>query len=63
MNEAKERGCPQVTICNVPGSQSSRVADAVVYTRCGPEIGVASTKTYLASITALYLPAGYPAQE
>ena len=63
MNEAKERGCPQVTICNVPGSQSSRVADAVVYTRCGPEIGVASTKTYLASITALYLLACYSAQE
>ena len=63
MNEAKERGCPQVTICNVPGSQSSRVADAVVYTRCGPEIGVASTKTYIAGITALYLLACYSAQE
>ncbi len=63
MNEAKQRGCPQVTICNVPSSQASRVADAVVYTRCGPEIGVASTKTYLASITALYLLACCAAQE
>ncbi len=63
MNEAKERGCPQATICNVPGSQASRVADAVVFTRCGPEIGVASTKTYLAGITALYLLACYTAQE
>ena len=63
MNEAKARGCPQVTVCNVPGSQASRVADAVVYTRCGPEIGVASTKTYLAGITALYLLACYSAQE
>jgi len=63
MNEAKQRGCPQVTICNVQGSQAGRVADAVVYTRCGPEIGVASTKTYLAAITALYLLACYTAQE
>jgi glucosamine--fructose-6-phosphate aminotransferase (isomerizing) len=55
MDEAKRNGCPQVTICNVPGSQASRIADGVVYTRCGPEIGVASTKTYLAGITALYM--------
>ncbi|HUF53946.1 MAG TPA: glutamine--fructose-6-phosphate transaminase (isomerizing) [Dehalococcoidia bacterium] len=63
MEEAKRRGCPQVTICNVPGSQASRVADGVVYTRCGPEIGVASTKTYLAGITALYMLACWFAQE
>ncbi len=63
MEEAKLKGSPQVTICNVVGGQSTRVADGVVYTRCGLEIGVASSKTYLAAITALYLLACYLAQE
>ena len=55
MHEAKLRGSPQITICNTPGAQSTRVADGTMYTRCGPEIGVASSKTLTASITALYL--------
>jgi glucosamine--fructose-6-phosphate aminotransferase (isomerizing) len=63
MEEAVAKGSPQVTICNVVGGQSTRVADGVVYTRCGLEIGVASTKTYVAAITALYLLACYLAQE
>jgi glucosamine--fructose-6-phosphate aminotransferase (isomerizing) len=62
MDEAKRQGCPQVVITNVPGSQASRVADGAVYTRCGLEIGVASTKTYTASITALYMLACYLGQ-
>ena len=44
-----------VTICNTPGSQATRVADGTVFMRCGPEIAVASTKTFLGSLTALYL--------
>jgi glucosamine--fructose-6-phosphate aminotransferase (isomerizing) len=63
MDEARRRGCPQVTICNVPGSEASRVADGTVYTRCGPEIGVASTKTYLAAISGLYMLACWAGQE
>jgi glucosamine--fructose-6-phosphate aminotransferase (isomerizing) len=63
MEEARGKGCPQVAICNVVGSEATRVADGVVYTRCGPEIGVASTKTYLAGICALYLLACYLGQE
>ncbi|HEV8573286.1 MAG TPA: glutamine--fructose-6-phosphate transaminase (isomerizing) [Dehalococcoidia bacterium] len=63
MEEAREKGCPQVTISNVVGSQATRVADGVIYTRCGPEIGVASTKTYVAAICALYLLACYIGQE
>jgi glucosamine--fructose-6-phosphate aminotransferase (isomerizing) len=55
MEEARSKGCLQVTICNVPGSQSTRIADGIVYTRCGPEVGVASTKTYSAAICALYM--------
>ncbi len=63
MEEAREQGCPQVGICNVIGSQVSRIADGVIYTRCGLEIGVASTKTYTAAIAALYLLACYLGQE
>jgi glucosamine--fructose-6-phosphate aminotransferase (isomerizing) len=63
MEEAKANGCPQITVCNVIGSQAARVADGALYTRCGLEIGVASTKTYVAAITALYLLACYLAQE
>jgi glutamine---fructose-6-phosphate transaminase (isomerizing) len=55
MADAKRHGALQITVCNTPGAQSTRIADGTVYTRCGPEIGVASTKTLTASITALYL--------
>ena len=49
-------GAPQVTICNVPGAESTRMSHgSVIYLRCGPEIGVASTKCFTASIAALYL--------
>jgi glucosamine--fructose-6-phosphate aminotransferase (isomerizing) len=62
MEEARRQGAMLVSITNVPGSQASRVADGTVHTRCGLEIGVASTKTYTASITALYLLACHIAQ-
>jgi len=55
MHEAKRGGAPLVTVCNTPGAQATRIADATVYTRCGPEIGVASSKTFTASLVALYL--------
>src|SRR3972149_6964878 len=55
MAEAKKKGSPQITICNTVGAQSTRIADGVVYTRCGLEIGVCSTKTFSSSVAALYL--------
>ena len=55
MEEASRRHALQVTICNVEGAQTTRVADATLITRCGPEIGVASTKTFTAALAALYL--------
>lgn len=55
MADAKRRGAPQLTICNTPGAASTRVADGFVLTRCGPEVAVASTKTLVASMAALYL--------
>ena len=63
MNEARRQGALQITICNVVGSQATRIVDGVVYTRCGLEVGVASTKTFTAAIVALYLLACYLAQE
>ena len=62
MEEAKRQGALQITICNIVGSQATRVADGVVYTRCGLEIGVCSTKTFTASVTASYLLACYLGQ-
>jgi glucosamine--fructose-6-phosphate aminotransferase (isomerizing) len=53
--EAKRKGARTLTICNVVGSTAAREADSVLYTRGGPEIGVASTKTFAAQIAALCL--------
>jgi glucosamine--fructose-6-phosphate aminotransferase (isomerizing) len=55
MHEAKRRGARLVTVCNTPGSQATRLAHGAVYMHCGAEVAVASTKTYLGSLTALYL--------
>ncbi|MFQ5879259.1 MAG: glutamine--fructose-6-phosphate transaminase (isomerizing) [Dehalococcoidia bacterium] len=62
MDEARRRGAKLVAVCNVVGSQATRLAHGVVYTRCGLEMGVASTKTFTAAIAALYLLGCYLAQ-
>jgi glucosamine--fructose-6-phosphate aminotransferase (isomerizing) len=53
--EAKEKGARVLSIVNVVGSSLARESDGVLYTHCGPEIGVASTKAFTAQLTALYL--------
>jgi len=53
--EAQRLGARTLTICNVLGSTSTREAQSVLYTRSGPEIGVASTKTFTSQIAALSL--------
>lgn len=50
--EAQKQGLRALTICNVVGSTAAREADAVLQTRSGPEIGVASTKAFTAQIAA-----------
>ena len=62
VNEAKRLGAKVLVISNVVDSSLARAADAVLYTRAGPEIGVAATKTHLAQITALEILALYLAQ-
>ena len=55
MRTARERGATALAITNVMGSQITREADGVLYTRAGLEIGVAATKTFVSQITAMYL--------
>ncbi|MCB2412937.1 glutamine--fructose-6-phosphate transaminase (isomerizing) [Demequina sp. TTPB684] len=55
LRHAQQQGAPVVAIVNVQGSTIAREADAVLYTRAGPEIAVASTKAFLAQIAAAYL--------
>ncbi len=54
LREAKKHGAKAIGIINVVGSTISREADGTFYTNAGPEIGVASTKAFVAQLTALY---------
>jgi glucosamine--fructose-6-phosphate aminotransferase (isomerizing) len=53
--EARKRGCRTFAITNVVGSTITREVDEVFYTKAGPEIGVAATKSYITQLIALYL--------
>jgi glutamine---fructose-6-phosphate transaminase (isomerizing) len=55
MRLARERGATVLAITNVMGSQATRDADAVLYTRAGLEVSVAATKTFVAQVAAMYL--------
>ncbi|MGA9275053.1 MAG: glutamine--fructose-6-phosphate transaminase (isomerizing) [Candidatus Cybelea sp.] len=59
---AKNSNCAVLGICNVLGSHLTRLADGVLFTRGGPEIGVAATKTYVSQVTAMMLFALYLAR-
>ena len=62
MQMVKEKGAALITLCNAESSQASRLADATLYMHSGIEIGVASTKTFLSSLTILNLLATYLGQ-
>ncbi len=55
LREASRLGARVLVVTNVVDSSMARAADGVLYTRAGPEIGVASTKCHLAQIVALEL--------
>jgi glucosamine--fructose-6-phosphate aminotransferase (isomerizing) len=55
LSEARRAGSPIAAIVNVPGSQIGRMADSVLPTHAGPEIGVASTKAFTAQLAVLFL--------
>jgi glucosamine--fructose-6-phosphate aminotransferase (isomerizing) len=63
MHLVREKGSRLITICNVEGSQATRMAEGTLYMRSGIEIGVASTKTFIASLTTLNLLAVYLGRE
>ncbi|RAX22147.1 MULTISPECIES: glutamine--fructose-6-phosphate transaminase (isomerizing) [unclassified Actinomyces] len=62
VRHAREQGSRALAIVNTYGSTIAREADAVLYTHAGPEVAVASTKAFLAQITACYLLGLYLAQ-
>jgi len=55
MRLARERGAKVLALTNIMGSQATRDADAVLFTRAGLEIGVAATKTFTCQVAAMYL--------
>jgi len=63
METARDRGAHLFCVCNVQGSQATRISEGVIYTHAGPEIGVASTKAFTTQLVALYLLALYLRQE
>ncbi len=55
MRAAREAGATVLAVTNVVGSQATREADGVLYTRAGLEIGVAATKTFVCQVVVMYL--------
>ena len=55
MRLARERGATVLAVTNIMGSQATRDAHGVLYTRAGLEIGVAATKTFVAQVAVMYL--------
>ncbi len=55
MRIARERGATVLAITNIMGSQATRDADGVLYTRAGLEVSVAATKTFVAQVAVMYL--------
>ena len=59
LQDAISGGGRTLTICNVEGSQATRMAQGTILMHAGPEVGVASSKTFTASMVCLYLLAAY----
>ncbi len=55
MRLARQKGAKVLALTNIMGSQATRDADGVLYTRAGLEIGVAATKTFVSQVAAMYL--------
>jgi glucosamine--fructose-6-phosphate aminotransferase (isomerizing) len=62
LRHAREQGARVLAICNTNGATIPRESDAVLYTRAGIEVAVASTKAFLTQIVACYLVALYLGQ-
>ena len=62
METAAQLGARQITLCNIEGAQSTRIADGTLFVRAGLEVAVASSKTFVCSMTTLLLLAIYLGQ-
>lgn len=63
IRQAREHGVPVIAVTNVVASAITRLADAVLYLQAGPEICVVATKTFVSTVTVLYLLALHLAQQ
>lgn len=54
VKKAKEQGAKIVSIINIPTSSLARLSDSVLVLNCGPEIGVAATKSFIAQLMVIY---------
>jgi glucosamine--fructose-6-phosphate aminotransferase (isomerizing) len=63
MRLARDGGAHVLTVTNVMGSQATRDADSILFTRAGIEVGVAATKTFVSQVAVMYLFALWLAQE
>jgi glucosamine--fructose-6-phosphate aminotransferase (isomerizing) len=69
VKKARENGAKILSLVNVPTSSLARTSDVFLETKCGPEIGVAATKSFTAQLAVLYsvaqrlAPAGTPVEE
>ena len=55
IRQAREHGAPVIAVTNVVESAITRLSDAVLYLQAGPEIGVVATKTFVSSVSVLYM--------
>jgi len=55
VKKARENGATIFSLVNMVGSSIARMSDRVLYLNCGPEIGVAATKSFMSQLTILYL--------
>lgn len=62
IREARARGAKVFSVTNVVGSRVTRESDGVIYTKAGPEISVAATKSFTAQLAAIYVLALFLAQ-
>jgi glucosamine--fructose-6-phosphate aminotransferase (isomerizing) len=55
MRLARSKGARVIALTNVMGSQATRDSDGVLFTRAGPEVSVAATKTFVAQAACMYM--------
>jgi len=55
VKKAKDKGATIFSLVNVVGSTLARMSDEVLYLNCGPEVGVAATKSFVSQLAVLYL--------